>query len=67
MLRYFTGNTKASDGKVEFKGGVTSLGDAVDGVIKIFTIAVSATNGCLLFSDICLSLDLVYLIVEPFR
>ncbi|KAF3430971.1 hypothetical protein FNV43_RR25701 [Rhamnella rubrinervis] len=39
--RYFTGNTRSPDGKVEFQGGVTSLGDAVDGVIKIFTIAVT--------------------------
>lgn len=67
MVRYFTGNTRSPNGKVEFQGGETSLGDAVDGVIKIFTIAVSAINGCLLFFDICLYLDLVYLIVEPFR
>lgn len=57
MLRYFTGNTKTSDGKVEFTGGVTSLGDAVDGVVKIFTIAVSLSYGCLSF------LLLVFLLV----
>lgn len=38
--RYFTGHTKDSDGKIEFTAGKTSIGDAVDGAIKIFTVAV---------------------------
>ncbi|KAJ9693332.1 hypothetical protein PVL29_012195 [Vitis rotundifolia] len=41
LIRYFTGHTRDSDGKVQFKSGVTSLGDAVDDVIKIITIAVT--------------------------
>ncbi|XP_027187299.1 calcium-transporting ATPase 9, plasma membrane-type-like isoform X2 [Cicer arietinum] len=39
--RYFSGNTKDLDGKVQFVAGETSISDAVDGVIKIFTIAVT--------------------------
>ncbi|XP_048318312.1 calcium-transporting ATPase 9, plasma membrane-type isoform X2 [Ziziphus jujuba] len=39
--RYFSGNTRSSEGKVEFHRGQTSISDAVDGVIKIFTIAVT--------------------------
>lgn len=39
--RYFTGNTKNSDGSVQFVRGKTSVGDAVDGVVKIVTIAVT--------------------------
>lgn len=41
FFRYFTGNTKGSDGKVQFVAGKTSLSNAMDAVIKIFTIAVS--------------------------
>ena len=39
--RYFSGHTKDLDGKVQFVSGETSISDAVDGVIKIFTIAVT--------------------------
>ena len=33
---------------MEFESGKTSLGKAVDGAVKIFTIAVSEISGCLL-------------------
>ncbi|XP_061339583.1 calcium-transporting ATPase 9, plasma membrane-type-like [Gastrolobium bilobum] len=39
--RFFSGHTKDLDGKVQFVAGTTSISDAVDGVIKIFTIAVT--------------------------
>ncbi|PNY07654.1 calcium-transporting ATPase plasma membrane-type-like protein [Trifolium pratense] len=39
--RYFSGNTKDLDGKVQFVAGETSISDAVDASIKIFTIAVT--------------------------
>ncbi|KAJ0007800.1 hypothetical protein Pint_30513 [Pistacia integerrima] len=39
--RFFTGNTTESDGRPQFVKGHTSIGDAVDGVIKIITIAVT--------------------------
>ncbi|RYR50829.1 hypothetical protein Ahy_A07g037432 isoform D [Arachis hypogaea] len=39
--RYFSGNTKDVDGQVQFVAGKTSISDAVDGVIKLFTIAVT--------------------------
>ncbi|MED6225179.1 Calcium-transporting ATPase 9, plasma membrane-type, partial [Stylosanthes scabra] len=39
--RYFSGNTKDEDGQVQFVAGKTSIDNAVDGVIKIFTIAVT--------------------------
>lgn len=39
--RYFTGNTHDANGNVEFQRGHTDLGDAVDGVIKIVTVAVT--------------------------
>ncbi|XP_027344582.1 calcium-transporting ATPase 9, plasma membrane-type isoform X7 [Abrus precatorius] len=39
--RYFSGHTKDVDGHVEFVAGKTSVSNAVDGVIKIFTIAVT--------------------------
>lgn len=42
--RYFSGHTKDLDGKVQFVAGTTSISDAIDGVIKIFTIAVSANS-----------------------
>ena len=49
MARYFTGNTKNHDGKTQFIKGQTSVSDAVDGVIKIFTIAVSGIPRLFLF------------------
>uniref|UniRef100_A0A368UHW5 Calcium-transporting ATPase n=1 Tax=Glycine max TaxID=3847 RepID=A0A368UHW5_SOYBN len=39
--RYFSGHTKDIDGNVEFVAGKTSVSNAVDDVIKIFTIAVT--------------------------
>ncbi|XP_027343471.1 calcium-transporting ATPase 9, plasma membrane-type-like [Abrus precatorius] len=39
--RYFSGHTKDLDGKVQFVAGETTISEAVDGVIKIFTIAVT--------------------------
>ncbi|KAK7372156.1 hypothetical protein VNO80_05526 [Phaseolus coccineus] len=39
--RYFSGHTKDVDGQVEFVAGKTSISNAVDAVIKIFTIAVT--------------------------
>ncbi|KAK9924012.1 hypothetical protein M0R45_032402 [Rubus argutus] len=39
--RYFSGNSEGTDGKVEFEAGKTSLSKAVDGAVKIFTIAVT--------------------------
>ncbi|KAF5804821.1 putative P-type Ca(2+) transporter [Helianthus annuus] len=41
LARYFTGHTKDEEDKVEFIAGKTSTGDAVDGAIKIFTVAVT--------------------------
>lgn len=38
--RYFTGHSKNPDESVQFIAGKTSLSDAVDGAIKIFTVAV---------------------------
>nr|XP_011467548.1 PREDICTED: calcium-transporting ATPase 9, plasma membrane-type [Fragaria vesca subsp. vesca] len=40
-IRYFSGQTKDTDGKVEFESGKTSISKAVDGAVKIFTIAVT--------------------------
>lgn len=42
-LSYFTGHTKDSTGRSEFVAGKTSASNAVDGAIKIVTVAVSAT------------------------
>ncbi|KAK7255053.1 hypothetical protein RIF29_28455 [Crotalaria pallida] len=39
--RYFSGHTKDLDGNKQFTAGKTSASNAVDGVIKIFTIAVT--------------------------
>ncbi|THG15819.1 hypothetical protein TEA_007994 [Camellia sinensis var. sinensis] len=41
LARYFTGNSKNPDGTVQFIRGTTSISDAVDGAIKIVTIAVT--------------------------
>ncbi|CAH1432570.1 unnamed protein product [Lactuca virosa] len=41
LIRFFTGHTKDDKEQVEFIAGKTSLGDAVDGAIKIFTVAVT--------------------------
>ncbi|XP_062155503.1 calcium-transporting ATPase 9, plasma membrane-type isoform X2 [Alnus glutinosa] len=41
LVRYFTGYTKNPEGKAQFVHGKTSVSSIVDGVIKIFTIAVT--------------------------
>ncbi|XP_057504064.1 calcium-transporting ATPase 9, plasma membrane-type-like isoform X1 [Actinidia eriantha] len=41
LVRYFTGHSRNADGAVQFVRGKTSIGDAVDGAIKIVTIAVT--------------------------
>ncbi|KAK9055270.1 hypothetical protein SSX86_026352 [Deinandra increscens subsp. villosa] len=41
LARFFTGHSKDEHEQVEFIAGKTSLGDAVDGAIKIFTVAVT--------------------------
>ncbi|XP_044471375.1 calcium-transporting ATPase 8, plasma membrane-type-like isoform X1 [Mangifera indica] len=41
LARYFSGHTKNEDGITQFIAGRTSVGDAVDGAIKILTIGVT--------------------------
>ncbi|XP_022929647.1 calcium-transporting ATPase 10, plasma membrane-type-like [Cucurbita moschata] len=41
LTRYFTGHTKNPDGSRQFIAGQTKVGRAVDGAIKIVTIAVT--------------------------
>ncbi|KAL9462807.1 hypothetical protein AB3S75_000751 [Citrus x aurantiifolia] len=41
LVRFFTGHTTKEDGSSAFVKGRTSVSDAVDGVIKIVTIAVT--------------------------
>ncbi|XP_052624853.1 calcium-transporting ATPase 8, plasma membrane-type-like [Lactuca sativa] len=41
LIRFFTRHKKDDKDQVEFIAGKTSLGDAVDGAIKIFTVAVT--------------------------
>ncbi|KAB1204302.1 Calcium-transporting ATPase 10, plasma membrane-type [Morella rubra] len=41
LVRYFTGHTTDTNGKVQFTAGTTKVGDAVDGAIKILTVAVT--------------------------
>ncbi|EEF44149.1 cation-transporting atpase plant, putative [Ricinus communis] len=41
IVRFFTGHTKNADGSRQFTAGKTSVGDAVDGAIKILTVAVT--------------------------
>ncbi|KAG8639700.1 hypothetical protein MANES_14G162600v8 [Manihot esculenta] len=41
LVRFFTGHTKNTNGTPQFKAGKTSVGDAVDGAIKILTVAVT--------------------------
>ncbi|KAL4582556.1 hypothetical protein LXL04_007108 [Taraxacum kok-saghyz] len=40
LVRFFTGHTEDDEERIEFIAGKTSVGDAVDGAIKIFTVAV---------------------------
>ena len=46
LSRYFTGHSKNPDGSRQFIAGQTKVGRAVDGAIKIVTIAV-CTSKCL--------------------
>ncbi|GAB2218303.1 hypothetical protein Drorol1_Dr00001523 [Drosera rotundifolia] len=41
LIRYFTGHIQNADGIDQFKAGKTSISHAIDGVIKIVTIAVT--------------------------
>ncbi|KAG6401655.1 hypothetical protein SASPL_138519 [Salvia splendens] len=41
VARFFTGHTKDPDGTVQFRAGKTKIGDAIDGFVKIFTVAVT--------------------------
>ncbi|KAF3452697.1 hypothetical protein FNV43_RR03130 [Rhamnella rubrinervis] len=41
LVRYFTGHTKDPDGTRQFIAGQTKLSDAIDGAIKIVTVAVT--------------------------
>ncbi|KAK2969950.1 hypothetical protein RJ640_008290 [Escallonia rubra] len=41
LARFFTGTSRNSDGTIQFVRGRTSVGATVDGVIKIFTAAVT--------------------------
>ncbi|XP_045789046.1 calcium-transporting ATPase 8, plasma membrane-type-like isoform X4 [Trifolium pratense] len=41
LARYFSGHTKNADGTKQFTAGRTKIGDAVDGAIKIITVAVT--------------------------
>ncbi|KAJ4709208.1 Calcium-transporting ATPase [Melia azedarach] len=41
LARYFTGHTENADGSAQFKAGKTKVGDAIDGAIKILTVAVT--------------------------
>ncbi|KAJ8751402.1 hypothetical protein K2173_016605 [Erythroxylum novogranatense] len=41
LVRFFTGHGNSPDGKVHFKAGKTKVSDAVDGAIKILTVAVT--------------------------
>ncbi|KAH6837915.1 autoinhibited Ca2+ -ATPase [Perilla frutescens var. hirtella] len=41
VIRFFTGHTRDPDGTVQFKAGKTKVGAAIDGFIKIFTVAVT--------------------------
>ncbi|KAK7388158.1 hypothetical protein VNO78_22965 [Psophocarpus tetragonolobus] len=41
LARYFSGHTRNPDRSVQFIAGKTKVGDAIDGVIQIFTVAVT--------------------------
>lgn len=47
LSRFFTGHTKDPDGTVQFTAGKTKVGDAIDGFVKIFTVAV-----CIHFNNV---------------
>lgn len=41
LIRYFTGHTEDTAGTSKFKAGKTKFGDAMNGVVEIFAIAVT--------------------------
>ncbi|KAK7411963.1 hypothetical protein VNO78_03408 [Psophocarpus tetragonolobus] len=41
LARYFSGHTEDPNGSAQFKAGKTKVGDAIDGAIKIVTVAVT--------------------------
>lgn len=41
LARFFTGHTKTAEGSIQFRAGKTKVSDAVDGAIKILTVAVT--------------------------
>ncbi|XP_057979872.1 calcium-transporting ATPase 10, plasma membrane-type isoform X2 [Malania oleifera] len=41
LARYFSGHTKNPDGSIQFIKGRTHVGDAIDGAVKIITVAVT--------------------------
>lgn len=41
LVRYFTGHTKDASGNIQFIAGKTKLSPAIDGAIKIVTVAVT--------------------------
>ncbi|KAG8376409.1 hypothetical protein BUALT_Bualt09G0060500 [Buddleja alternifolia] len=41
VVRFFTGHTRNADGSIQFRAGRTSIRDAIDGFVKIFTVAVT--------------------------
>ncbi|GKV20405.1 hypothetical protein SLEP1_g30536 [Rubroshorea leprosula] len=41
LVRYFTGHSKNANGTVQFTAGKTKVGAAVDGAIRILTVAVT--------------------------
>ncbi|CAI0442213.1 unnamed protein product [Linum tenue] len=46
LARFFTGHTKDADGSVQFVKGHTKFSTALDGVVKIITIAVRRLSAC---------------------
>lgn len=50
--RYFSGHTENPDGSPQFKAGKTKVGDAVDGAIKIVTVAVCAMINTVLLEHV---------------
>lgn len=41
VIRYFSGHSYDPEGRRQFKAGTTKVGTAIDGAIKIFTVAVT--------------------------
>jgi len=60
IVRFFTGQTEDSDGKPMFKAGKTKVGDAFNGIVKIFAIAVSHHVPLHCFVTFILGMDRFY-------